>query len=114
MIYDLESRTINFSKDILDFVENSKISFLNKNIIDQLLRSATSIGANYREANNGASKKDFINKINICRKEAKETEYWIELLAKVEKDKIFELRRLWSEAHQLTLILGKISYNARN
>lgn len=113
MVYNLEPRTANFSKAVLEFAGNSKISFLNKNIIEQLLRSATSIGANYREANNGSSKKDFINKINICRKEAKETEYWIEMLAQVEKDKIFELRKLWSEAHQLTLILGKISYNAR-
>lgn len=114
MIYDLELRTADFSKAILDFAGNNKISFLNKNIIEQLLRSATSIGANYREANNSSSKKDFINKINICRKEAKETEYWLEMLARVEKSKVYELRELWSEAHQLTLILGKISYNARS
>jgi four helix bundle protein len=113
MIYDLESRTSDFSQRIIFFVKTLTITKINQNIISQLLRSATSIGANYREANNGSSKKDFINKISICRKEARETEYWIELLAKIETDRLTELRVVWSEAHQLTLIFGKISSSSK-
>ncbi len=113
MIYDLEGRTSLFSKSILILIKSITATALNQNIIHQLLKSSTSIGANYREANNASSKKDFINKIAICRKEANETQYWIELLAAIESDKIKELRTIWSEAHQLTLIFGKIGNNSK-
>ncbi len=55
---------------------------LNSNIISQLLRSATSVGANYHEANAASSKNDFRNKIYICRKEIQETEYWLDLFGR--------------------------------
>jgi len=113
MIYDLEGRTLKFSKDILNLLKTIKINIFNKNIINQLLRSSTSVGANYCEANAGSSKKDFKNKIYICRKEIQETKYWIELLAEIEKEYKKELRKLWKEAHELTLILNKISTSAR-
>jgi len=113
MIYDLEERTRLFSKNVLEYLKNVKINYLNKNIVDQLLRSATSIGANYCEANNGSSKKDFINKISICRKEARETEYWVELLGKIELEKLDDLRKIWQEAHELTLIFGKVGYKSK-
>ena len=77
-------------------------------MIDQLLRSATSVGANYREANGASSKKDFKNKISLCRKEIQETEYWLELLAESNPKEREEIKRLWSEAHELTLIFNKI------
>ncbi len=109
MQYDLEERTKNFSKDILGFLKNIKENNLNKNIISQLIRSSTSVGANYCEANGSSSKKDFRNKIHICKKEVKESKYWIEMLATVEIDKKEDLRKLWKEAHELTLIFGKIS-----
>ena len=78
--------------------------------MNQVIRSATSAGANYAEANGAGSKKDFKNKIHICKKEIQETEYWIELLGEVvnEKQKK-ELRKIWKEAHELTLIFNKIS-----
>ncbi len=69
MIYDLEERTKNFSKNIIILLFEIRKNEINKNIISQLVRSATSIGANYCEANNASSKKDFRNKIFICRKE---------------------------------------------
>jgi len=77
-------------------------------ILNQLLRSATSIGANYMEARNGSSKKDFINKLYICKKEAQETEYWLRMTLKcipAMKDQILVLSR---EAHELLLIFQKI------
>lgn len=111
MIYDLEERTTKFSKNLIFFLTKIPITFFNKNIINQLLRSGTSIGANYREANGSISKKDFKNKIFICKKETKETKYWIELLAEIETTKKDQLRVFWKEAQEFTLIFGKIMFN---
>ena len=114
MDYDLENRTIEFSKRVIRFVKVIRITEINRNIIDQLLRSATSVGANYREANGAVSRKDFINKIYICRKEIQETKYWIELLAEVQSSDRDGLRLLWKETQELTLIFGKIASSLRN
>jgi len=77
MDYNLEGRTMKFSENIIDLIKTIKINEINKPIIKQLIRSATSIGANYNEANGASSRKDFKNKIFICKKEAKETKYWL-------------------------------------
>ena len=110
----MNERTINFSKQIINFLRRTKQDNLSIIIINQLFRSATSIGANYREANNASSKKDFANKCFICKKEAQETKYWIELLSEMDIEKIEELRKLWQEAHELTLIFNKICNSARS
>ena len=114
MIYDLEGRTLKFSREMLAVLSSIEPNTWNKNIINQLLRSATSVGANYREANSAISKSDFKNKVFICRKEINETKYWIELLADVSKDKKAELRPLWTEAQQLSRIFNKICFSLRN
>ncbi|MSU75786.1 MAG: four helix bundle protein [Candidatus Magasanikbacteria bacterium] len=108
MQYDLEPRTVAFSKSVILSIRQIHSNDINRNIISQLLRSATSVGANYREANGASSKKDFGNKIAICCKEIQETEYWLELLAAAEPTFIDSLRNLWKEAHELTLIFNKI------
>lgn len=109
MQYDLESRTKQFSKDIIRFLSTLKINEINRNIISQLIRSATSVGANYCEANGASSKKDFRNKIFICRKEIQETRYWLELLGETTIKGEETLKQLSKEAHELTLIFNKIS-----
>ena len=111
MLYDLEERTTEFSKSVIVFTKSIKPTYLNKNIIHQLLKSSTSVGANYMEANGASSKKDFRNKIYICKKEIQETKYWIKLLSETlaDKKKVDELRRIYKEAHELTLIFSKIS-----
>lgn len=114
MQYDLENRTRKFSKSIILTLSQIKENNINKNIINQLLRSATSVGANYCEANGASSKNDFKNKIFICRKEIQETKYWIEMLAQTNDDIKASLRILWKEAHELTLIFNKISSSLRN
>lgn len=108
--YDLEERTLDFSEKLVSFLKSCPKTQLTIPLVDQCLRAGTSIGANYREANGGSSRKDFFNKIFICKKEAKETLYWLELLGKtLDDDKQEEnCRRLWSEAKELTLIFGKI------
>lgn len=108
MEYDLEERTSKFSEDIIDFIKTIKINTVNKSIINQLIRSATSIGANYCEANGASSKKDFRNKIYICKKEAKETKYWLRILARTNNENKDRIRKLWQEVQELTMIFSKI------
>lgn len=106
--YNLETRTIRFSEDMVVFAKKLKKDLVNTPLISQLVRAATSIGANYCEANGASSKKDFKNKIYICKKEAKETKYWLQIIAKVNPEEKNECRRLWKEAQELTLIFSKI------
>jgi len=113
MRYDLEERTKKFSKAIISLLKNLKRNPINENTISQLIKAATSVGANYCEANATSSNNDFRNKIFICRKEIQETKYWIELLATSNPEVKNDLRSLWSEAHQLTLIFNKISSTLR-
>jgi len=109
MNYDLEERTKRFSKSVIGLLKRIKRDELNKNIISQLIRSATSVGANYCEANGASSKKDFRNKIYICKKEIQETKYWIEMLATTNPERREEYIKIWKEAHELTLIFNKIA-----
>ena len=107
--YDLEERTARFSEEIIEFVKTIKRDDINRNIITQLARAATSIGANYCEANASSSKKDFRNKIYICKKEANETKYWLRILAKYQPEFKEKIRVFWKEAHEFHLIFQKIT-----
>lgn len=107
--YDLEERTLKFSEEIINLCKKTAKSVITTPLISQLIRSGTSIGANYHEANGGSSKKDFKNKIFICKKESKETMYWLRLLAKADEETADNCRALWKEAHELTLIFSKIA-----
>lgn len=114
--HDLEERTAKFGEDIITLCKSIKESTINKPIILQLIRSATSIGANYNEANNASSRKDFTNKIFICKKEAQETKYWLRMLSKAvsESDTSEKLRLLWKECQELTMIFQKITNSLRS
>jgi four helix bundle protein len=109
MKYDLEERTARFGEKVIDFVKDLKQNVINKPLISQLIRSATSIGANYREANQAISKKDFRNKIHLCRKEVNETKHWLRMILRANPEKKEECEKLWKEAHELVLIFSKIS-----
>ena len=106
--YDLEERTAIFGENILDFAKTIPQNLINNSLINQLIRSGTSIGANYMEADGAASKKDFKHKICICRKEAKETMHWLRMIVKANPEKTNEGRTLWKEAKELTLIFSAI------
>jgi len=108
MNYDLEERTAKFGEQVIHFVSTLPKNEVNRILINQVVRSATSIGANYMEANQASSKKDFKNKIGICRKEANETKYWFRMIAGANKDKTDESKKYWKEAHELVLIFSKI------
>ena len=111
--YDLEERTMKFSENIINFVKNLPKDLINKTLIVQLVRSGTSIGANYSEASEANSKKDFINKIAIAKKETKETKYWLRLIAYSLSGFKTEARKLWKEAQELNLIFAAIIRNSR-
>jgi len=112
-IYDLEERTYQLSRNIVELCKKVKEDNVSKPIINQLVRSGTSIGANYSEANNASSKKDFQNKIFICKKESQETKYWLRVLSDCAPNFVEELRELWKETQELTLIFQKITTTLR-
>lgn len=111
--YDLEERTAKFAESIIDLCKKAPKNVVTIPIIDQLIRAGTSVGANYCEANGASSKKDFKNKIFTCKKESKETKYWLRMLAKAVDEVKEECRRLWQEAQELTLIFSKIASSTR-
>ena len=104
--YDLEERTLKFAKEVIGFVKGLPRSLANAEIAKQLIRSSGSIGANYIEANESLSKKDFLMRIKICRKESKESIYWLKLLEAEDQEKSGGL--LIREATELMKIFGSI------
>lgn len=78
--YDLEDRTFNFARDVRAFIKKLPLTLANREDGRQLINASGSVGANYIEANEALSKKDFMMRIKICRKEAKENRYWLRLL----------------------------------
>src|SRR3989338_1311147 len=109
--YDLEERTAEFAEKIIELCKKAPKNTVTIPTISQLVRSGTSIGANYCEANGASSRKDFKNKIFICKKESKETQFWLRILAKASDEVKEECGKLWQEAHELTLIFSKIAFN---
>ncbi|OGY91206.1 MAG: four helix bundle protein [Candidatus Komeilibacteria bacterium RIFCSPLOWO2_02_FULL_48_11] len=107
--YDLEERTAIFGENIIDFARSLEKNIINIPLIKQVIRSGTSIGANYCEADGAESKKDFKHKIRLCKKESKETKHWLRMLAKANENKVEECRKLWQEAQELTLIFSSIA-----
>ncbi len=112
--YNLEERTAAFAESTIDLARKVKISSLNRRIIDQLVGSSGSIGANYCEANEAESKKDFIHKVSICKKETRETKHWLRLFARSNPEISDETRMLWKEAQELLLIFSKIIVTSRD
>ena len=106
--YNLEERTARFGEEIIKLCRSIKPDYVTQPILSQLIRSATSVGANYMEANGASSRKDFRNKIYICKKEAQETKHWLRMLASCCADKKDSIARLWQECQELTLIFQKI------
>ena len=107
--YDLEERTLQFAKDIRAFVKMLPRTIANEQDIRQLVRASGSVGANYIEASESLSKKDFVMRIKISRKEGKESRYWLRLLGTGENDSVDKTRdALIQEATELMNIFGAI------
>ena len=103
--YDSEERTALFGENIIAFCKSVKQDTITRPLLSQLIRSATGIGANYYEANNASSKKDFRNKIFICKKEAQETKYWLRMMAGCLNDRKDEIRKYWQNLICLLLLM---------
>jgi len=106
--FDLEERTLRFSRAVIEFCQRHKSSDFLRPVFTQLIRSATSIGANYAEANNAQSRRDFEHKVALCRKESKETIYWLNLIQNKPDSKV-----LREEAEQLHRIFVKIALSTK-
>ncbi|MFA4936788.1 MAG: four helix bundle protein [Patescibacteria group bacterium] len=105
--YDLEKRTLDFARAVTVYVNKLLKNIPNIEYAKQLVRSAGSVGANYIEANESLSRKDFLMRIKICRKEAKETRYWLELIEITDELKILK-NDLINESTELMKIFGSI------
>ena len=106
--FDLEERTARFGESVIAFAKEIPRNPVTLSLIGQLVRSGTSVGANYCEADDAVSKKDFRNKIGTCKKEARETKYWLRMIGGAEPDMKSEARVLWQEAKELHLIFASI------
>ena len=111
--YDLEDRTYRFAKRVRDFVKLLPRTICNIEDVKQLVRSSGSVGSNYIEANDSLGRKDFLMRIRICRKESKESRYWLRLVD-TRNDETLEKERctLTNEAEQLMKIFGAILRNS--
>jgi len=110
----LDQRIFNFVIRIVKYLKSIQKSVLNNVIINQLAKSVTSIGANYEEAQGASSKKDFIAKVAISHREAKETNYWLRIIKESDLNKSSELDYLLQESLEIRNILGSIVGKARN
>jgi four helix bundle protein len=112
--YNLEERTAKFAEQVITLMRKVPYSPINKRLVEQLVGSAGSIGANYCEANESESRKDFIHKIGITKKETKETKHWLRLLMTANPEYNEELQILWKECQELLLIFSAIIKSSRS
>lgn len=112
--YDLEERTAKFGILVIDFSRKLGENSITRPLIVQLVRAGTSVGANYCEANDAESKKDFVHKIGICKKESRESMYWLHMIGTAVLESKETARELWQEAKELNLIFGAIIRSSKN
>jgi four helix bundle protein len=113
-IYDLEERCAKFGEDIIKFAKKIPINSVTQRVVPQLVGSSTSVGANYCEADDAESSKDFKHKIGISKKEARETKHWLRMIAVAAPELKEEARILWQEAKELHLIFNAIYIKVKN
>jgi four helix bundle protein len=99
--YDLEDRTLEFTQEVIRLCKKIPKDVISLRVIGQLVDAAGSVGANYREANEAVSKKDFVHRMKISRKECKESSYWLELLKESSQGVIKEIQALIGESKEL-------------
>ena len=110
-VYDLEERTARFGEAIVDFAKTIPQNAVTNRIISQLIGAGTSVGANYVEADDAVSKKEFLKNIGTCKKEARETKHHLRMIVRAVPELKPEARKLWQEAKELHLIFSKIWRN---
>src|SRR5438093_945319 len=113
-VYDLEERTARFGEAVIDFAKTIPQNPVTNRLISQLVGAGTSVGANYVEADDSVSKKDFLKSIGTCRKEARETKHFLRMIARAVPELKQEARELWMEARELHLIFSRIWRGRKN
>ena len=111
--YDLEERTARFGEAVIDFAKTVPQGPLTNRLIDQLVGCGTSIGANYCEADDAVSRKEFFLRICTCRKEAREAKHFFRMIVRAVPDIKPSARALWQEAREIHLIFSKIFRSKR-
>jgi four helix bundle protein len=106
--FDLEERTALFGEAVVNFSKQLPRNPVTTPLVSQLVRAGASVGANYCEADDAVSKKDFKNKIGTCHREVRETKLWLRMVATAEPETKAEARKLWQEAKELHLIFAAI------
>lgn len=106
--WDLEERTAKFGEDVIKFCSSLPKNDITKPLINQLVKCGTSVGANYGEADDAESPKDFKHKIGICKKESRESKHFLRMSAVAVPKKADDARKLWLEAKELNLIFNSI------
>lgn len=106
--YDLAERTACFGEAVIDFLKKVQMGPLTNRLVDQLVGAGTSVGANYREADDASSKKGFRNSISICKREAREAKFFIRMIVRAIPELKEDAKPLWHEARELHLIFAKI------
>jgi len=107
-VYDLEERTARFGETVIDFARTIPQNPVTNRIISQLVGAGTSVGANYVEADDAVSKKEFLKNIGTCRKEARETKHFLRMAVRALPELKPHARVVWLEAKELHLIFSKI------
>ena len=105
---ELEDRMTEFAKRVIRLCKELPNDTINRRLIDQIIRSAGSVGANYREANEALGKKDFVHRLRIARKECKETDHWLMLIEEANQDFRKRMEALFGECHEIRNILSAI------
>ncbi len=108
VLQDLGERTAVFGEAIIDFAKKIPFGPVNNRLIEQLVGAGTSIGANFCEADDAVSGREFKQRIGICRKESKETMFFLRMIASSQPELAAQARALWREAKELNLIFGAI------
>ena len=106
--FDLEKRTTEFAKAVIRMCKRLPRNPINDRLVGQVAGAAGSVGANYREANDALGKKDFIQRMKIARREAKESIHWLELILEANRDRESEIKPLIKEVDELKKILSSI------
>lgn len=106
--FDLEERSARFGETVIDLCKKVPLGPLTNRLVDQLIGASSSIGANYCEADDAVSKKDFRHKISISKREARESKHFLRLIARAVPELRDEARTLWQEAKELHLIFAAI------
>ncbi len=112
--FDLEERTARFGETAIFFAKAIPVTLVTTPIISQFVRAGTSVGSNYCEADDAGSKREFLYRISICKRESRETKHWLRMIAAAVPELKEQARPLWQEAKELNLIFSAIHRRKKN